>query len=264
MGILDLNSILLKDTEFYSRYGAYIGALKKFNITTVGQLLDQNINDINLHRGTYIELCVFINMLKYRYLGTPLPYGKLLDNEIMIGSVKKTPYNFEQVLPLVDDKKQTTHILYSRLLSTADRLLVYKFLDAIKQDKIRTYDGNIRLVDFLRWISNCNILGASVNACAKAYVEEYDLDLDGTRKLASLKNELEKMIKDKQKYDSAIIEAYTDICHESSNTGDSISLNEELVSLITRREKYDIAIAHIQKEIDEATNSATEYKTKIM
>lgn len=78
----NLDNILLKDTIYYNSESSYVGTLKKHNINSVYELLNNTILDLRFRYETKIQLLALINMLKYKYLKTPLINLDLMDKEI--------------------------------------------------------------------------------------------------------------------------------------------------------------------------------------
>ncbi len=224
----DLNNILLTDTEFYSKYGSYVSGLKKHNITTVGQLLSQDVNDLNLHFNTRIELSVFIDMLEYRYFGEPLPYVDLLDSKIIINEIKEAyhSYEYDTRLPLLTPQNQQIILPLTRMLGISERLLgrmIYYFVESIKVTKMpASVCENLKLIDFLTFVATSCQSCESVKPYAKAYTEEYELENKcAVRKLATLSEELKKLIEARQKFNIAITYMRSEIqkvSDESSKT----------------------------------------------
>ena len=86
---VDLDSILLSDSEFYDPDAVYISILEKKNITTVGQLLDVCSGRSNFKlfaRGAGVEVNLqlygFVTMLENQYLRKPLPIEHLFEKKI--------------------------------------------------------------------------------------------------------------------------------------------------------------------------------------
>ena len=79
----DLSTITLQDTGLYSTNYTFYGLLKRFDIKCVSQLVDDKlIEEISTHcqRATKNELFGFINLIKFVYLGEPIPSSVSLDD----------------------------------------------------------------------------------------------------------------------------------------------------------------------------------------
>lgn len=80
---IDLNQIKLEDTGIFRREAhSFCSAFSKNKITTVGQVLDDNLMSEIIQRcktQTRKELKGFIALLKYKYLGIPLSNNDILE-----------------------------------------------------------------------------------------------------------------------------------------------------------------------------------------
>lgn len=80
---IDLNQIKLEDTGIFRReYHSFCSAFSKNKITTVGQVLDDNLMSEIIQRcktQTRKELKGFIALLKYKYLEIPLSNNDILE-----------------------------------------------------------------------------------------------------------------------------------------------------------------------------------------
>lgn len=199
----DLSNILIKETEFYIKYYAYADTLKRHNITTVGQLLSQEkeIMNIKFHGPSKTELYALIDMIKYRYLGIPLPYGYLLDNKIDMDALIR--HSYMNSLPLLNLQNDPIVLSLRRMLANSSDFLIHSFVKSINETKTLgdTYE-NPKLIDFLTWITDSYEYNKSIKPYAKAYIEEY-YRYD-TKRIAKLKEKLEKLIEERQKLDAAI------------------------------------------------------------
>ena len=220
----ELDSILLEDTEFYSKYNTYLTTLKKHNITTVGQLVKLNTYDINVYSNTRDELTLFMNMLKYRYLNRPLPYGNLLDRKIRIDVAKRGCYELSLPLENNDKDRPIIEISLMKFLGTRDRLLIYSFIEVMNEPEINDIiNGNPRLIDYLRWISISGRTTKQSKSFANAYIEEYEND-----KINITENQKTLKI-----------------------------LNAQLTELLEKREGINRSIEFVQKSVEKASSNKT-------
>ena len=90
----NLNKLLLIDSEYYNPNCNYVNFLKKYNIKTIEQILDDNFNEISKYCNinTKTQLYGLISMLRYRFYNEPLYCEYLLDKEIDFNSMRHSLY----------------------------------------------------------------------------------------------------------------------------------------------------------------------------
>ena len=142
---LDLNEILIKDSEYYNPSASYTWLLKKKKINTVGQLLDGRV-DINFLKyysyNTRSQLVGFISVLRYKYYGEPLYTDALMNEEI----------NFEENYGngIIFDTHNTKFesVSFAKLFGCPG----VKIAPIFKEFKNASFPQEIKLIDFLKWI----------------------------------------------------------------------------------------------------------------
>ena len=85
----ELNNILLKDLSLYDKRAKYTLTLKRYNITTVEQILNDELMTPILSRmnlESRLPLRTFISLLKCRYLDIPIDADDILNSKINIKS----------------------------------------------------------------------------------------------------------------------------------------------------------------------------------
>lgn len=84
---IDLNQIKLEYTGIFKKgYHSFWSAFSKNKITTVGQVLDDNLMNKIIQRcktKTRKDLKAFIDLLKYKYLGILLPNNDILEQNYL-------------------------------------------------------------------------------------------------------------------------------------------------------------------------------------
>ena len=115
----DYENILIKKTGFYIADYPYASILKKYNITTVGQILDKELMTsvigkvINLE--TQRELMGLIKLIEYKYLGKSLPNDNILSKKI-----KSFSSTEKDILFHFDDEKINCDDLFKAILLEID------------------------------------------------------------------------------------------------------------------------------------------------
>lgn len=82
---MEYYEIELSTTLVYTYHYAFFDMFKKYNITTLGQVLDDNLMYGIMEKcrqKSRRELCSFISLMKYKYLNIPIPNDYLLDRKI--------------------------------------------------------------------------------------------------------------------------------------------------------------------------------------
>ena len=82
---MEYYEIELSTIGVYTYHYAFFDMFKKYNITTLGQVLDDNLMYGIMEKcrqKSRRELCSFISLMKYKYLNIPIPNDYLLDRKI--------------------------------------------------------------------------------------------------------------------------------------------------------------------------------------
>ena len=225
----NLDNIMLKDTIYYNNESSYVSTLKKHNITTVSELLNNNILDLRFRYETKIQLLALINMLKYKYLKNPLPNLDLMDNEIDFKWLKETnslnhsltlidkdlryeyqkskdKYKEEDVsLPDIPDIILLPTELFGCNSNTSNEIME-KFRTDFRKGK---FAKNTKLIDFIKWsltIEYSNSID-KVHLYAKEYIKAYEQKrnkVSNKEKIDILKLKLYKLLKEKEYLDKEI------------------------------------------------------------
>ena len=214
-----LNTLLLSDTEFYNKHASYVYSLKKYNITTVGQLVDDNIMAPiynNICRHTKTQLQSLISLLKYVYLNEPLDIAEIL-NKKLYGVVSKVqPYHWEYYKLYLSEQ----HIYEFKLHD----FFGVKYNDTYSLERLLTADSKLKemianidfkVIDLLEWILNNYSETASEHkykAIIETYINFYKKDnkeansvfADGT--IEFFRNNITKLVKQKNEIDIQIVD----------------------------------------------------------
>ena len=88
MEIRDLSEVSLKDTGFYERTASYMYLLKKYNITNVAQLLDDELVESILNNSKSSEKTkdafkTLVKLVNFKYLNIPTGYEEFLNRKIL-------------------------------------------------------------------------------------------------------------------------------------------------------------------------------------
>ena len=110
----DLSKYLIKNSEYYNSSSAYAGMLKRHNIITVDQILDDSFLNLRCKYRTSRELSALIAMLRYRYLDEPLCTDILLDKEIDLEFMKLFLRQCGTSVPLLDEEGRKKNIQEQR------------------------------------------------------------------------------------------------------------------------------------------------------
>ena len=159
---VDLSKVLIIDTPYYNPGSSYVGMLKRNNITTVNQLLDDSIWEYKCYTRTRSQLRGFIAMLKYYYFGEEPYYDVLLDKRIDLDFVKKGINYRDNFLYLVGNNygnknAPDVQISLTELLGCPEYMASY----ILRRVSTRTREGNLseiglednpKLIDLFKWI----------------------------------------------------------------------------------------------------------------
>lgn len=215
----NFNEILIRESEYYNSQSSYVSLFSRNNITTIDQLFDEHFWEFeanNVHKETRPQLTALISMLKYKYLGEPLCYAELMDNEINFNAFKEGYYRGH--IPLfgknTSDKDGNNLDIDLTSLFGAPRsycdYILSSFLYYLKRvgDKKSEEEFSINLIDLFKWILNNKEL-KKVHPFVIAYLEAYEKnhkeEID-SESLSSLKNELENLLQTKNKLELQIAE----------------------------------------------------------
>ena len=156
---IDLSKELIENSEYYDPRGSYVATLKKNNVKTINQLMDDEFVKTLKKKWrptTIMPLRGLISMLKYKYQDEPLYYDVYLDKKLDIDkSTRDRIY-------LKTDEKEDRIIHVQRMLGCSQEIgemVTKEFCDFINNK--RTYAVNfskekVRLIDFISWITEIN------------------------------------------------------------------------------------------------------------
>lgn len=238
----DYRNLSIKNSEFYIKTASYVNFLYRNNITTIGQLLDDNFWELTtgtIKKDTRNQLNCLIIMLRHKYLDEPLCYDELLDKEIDFKALKNRLGFKRGSIPLLaedtEEKRQLLREKSKRIpgieityeadiqVAAADLFGVqdlgiinlYKYSEYLRtiSPNNSELDSHATLIDFLRWLLNENRV-EFLHPYIIAYIESYE------------KN------------------------HGIENNVDSlISLKKELLGLLDMRKNLDNKISDIEERI---------------
>lgn len=165
----NLNELQIKDFEFYTgSKAAYYNLLKKHNITTIGQLLNDDLMKplfLRCGEDTRNELNILIAMAKYEYLNIPLPGEALLDKKLIIDEKSFRLY------VEVEDK-------FKKRFATDEFIPMgpYKAKRLEKMFFVETeiYDENTKLIDYFKWLSISDHCFETAQRIISIYIESYE------------------------------------------------------------------------------------------
>lgn len=199
---IDLNQIQIKDSEFYHSNCKYVQVLKKHNITTVAQLLDNQAMEPIIKKVKYDtrgQLNTFISLLRHKYLNEPLCNDVLFDRNLIItdsGNLRiEGP---EKIGFSIDEFFGIPH----------GRYLKIKFLSATKNEDI--YDANFKVIDFIKWLSNFSddeyvqSFMPTIMAFIESYNDNKKIDNTDFETIEKLKDQLTKLSKTRDYVDEQI------------------------------------------------------------
>ena len=206
----DLSKLLIKDSEYYDSNCAYNGVLKKKGITTIDQLLNDDVVASIMsqcQRNTRLQLLGFISMLKYKYANEPLCNEALLDKEIMFISDMSNALVLRNgtqrinvdIMNLLGCPRGTSHIILGEF---------YRIKNNPQLCKVAFPNDNFKLIDFLKWILTIDktyfkkvhpFINTYIEAHEKINVEDMNDEL-----VNSLKFELQNLLQKKEKLDLQI------------------------------------------------------------
>ncbi|MCR4581307.1 MAG: hypothetical protein K5666_02220 [Bacilli bacterium] len=202
---INLNEIQIKDFEYHCKETSR-NFLKRHNITTIAQLVDDDLMDQLLARcgpDTRIELRVMISLAKYKYLGIPLPLDALLDKKLIIEEYEEGRFRF---FVLVDNIKKKFFI--REFLGIHDVSAKHIERDFVRKSGISGDD--IKLIDFFKWISISGYCGDYIERIALTYIESYekskkaDINPNDINTIESLKKQLADVLDMKKQLDAQI------------------------------------------------------------
>lgn len=208
-----LNTVLFSNTEFYNKYAIYMQMLKKHNITTVGQLVDDNIMApiiVHAHHSTKIQLQVLISLLKYVYLNEPLDIMETLNKKLYITSYQS--YGVYQIYFYLDEQHIDDFRLYNFVgvkHYDIDDLLFLLGTDFELKDLI--VNSDFKVIDLLEWIVNnyseaVTKYKATIDTYIKFYKNNKKMKLDvADESIESLRNNITKLVKQKDDIDIQIV-----------------------------------------------------------
>ena len=146
----NIDEILLNETEFYDYKAPHFILLNKHKITTVGELLNEELMRPvykNVKMDTRRLLNNFIKVVRYKYLGEKLPWSELLDEKLYI-----RPELFLDFYLNNDEKKRFSLFGFLNMTAADER----KILEALNKDvcfKNEIAYGDVRVIDLLKKIS---------------------------------------------------------------------------------------------------------------
>lgn len=215
----DLNKISIKETGFFLQDSSYVETLKRNNINTVKDLLD-NAESIKCRKPTRVQLTVLVNMLRYKYFDEPLQTSSL-DKELDLEWLKKNMYGNEFHVPIINLELRKAHELEREKYAmmgidfierpddtisviglfgchkSKSKLIMKKFLYDIKTVP-NILPERPRLIDFLKWILTVDHYGIKpLHPYANAYIESYEKQqfIDDDEEIVNLRNQLEDLLK---------------------------------------------------------------------
>lgn len=169
----ELSKMLIKDSEYYNSTATYVRLLKSKKINTIEELFNTKLDDSFFIGCSYItraQLLCLVSVLRYKYFNEPLYVEPFFDKSINIkesmssGLVFSTPNNDNEYLN------------FARLFGCqAERVapVFSDFKNYVSYSNV--YDRNIRLIDFLRWISkDSRSYYKYFKTYSDTYIESYD------------------------------------------------------------------------------------------
>lgn len=197
----DFTNLALIDTGLYSNEGVFYEFFRRHNITSVAQLLDDDlVTYLKTTTKTALkeELSGLVEVLRYKYLNEPLPQLSTLDQKVFAE-------NF--------NKHLTLNINF-RKLGFARWVNHYAMLYAakIENNKIDKSHKDILLVDFLRNSLQNSLTTTKGNKktivyknIATIYLEAYyNKNITNINQLYQLREQLEKAILMRDQLDEQI------------------------------------------------------------
>lgn len=232
----DLNQIKLEDTGIFEKYkNNFSSILKNNDITTVGQVLDDNLMHEIMKKcktKTRIELRGFIALLKYKYLEIPLSNKDILEQRPEKDMSPRYNYN-------INEPEYFYPIDFSELgLHKSYKLALKYEVRNLKKEKIE----NKQLIEFIKEIINSEkYCGApEFIEILRLHVESYDKSKQLTQPTINQETQTENKNTPQLEHDILVI------------------LKDQLVKLVGVRDSLDAQIEDIQQKIDALTNSKTE------
>jgi hypothetical protein len=218
----ELNNILLKDLSLYDKRAKYTLTLKRYNITTVEQILNDELMTPILRRmnmESRLPLCTFISLLKCRYLDIPIDVDDILNSKI---NIKFNNSLNRDYFVLYSENGKCHQFSLTGFLGFVDEENDLRLIKLINQSiKNRMDNFDFRVIDLFRWLIDKHGFEIKYLASITTYLRSYEMDKE------VLKWKLEE---------------------------DAIKgLENKKMKLIKKREKLDIAILNMQNEIDERT-----------
>ncbi len=245
----DLSKILIKDSEYYNPNCSYVGMLKKNNITTIDQILDDSFLKLKCKGDSWIQLNGLISMLKYKYLGEPLSNDVLLDKEIDLESLKMGFFGNNNLIPLLDEELRKKHrqeqvevfqkfepmlpisladirVNFSRLLGCPYNVscaIVSKLYFTANNHRDR-FPEKPKLIDFLKYIlttGKFERVYPFINTYIEVYEKNQSLESSDMEAIKLLKEQLGYLIKTREELDFQItnLQQQIKILKNSENKG---------------------------------------------
>ena len=179
---IDLNQIKLEDTGIFEKgKHSFCFAFSKYGITTVGQVLDDNLIKELLQKCQYKsrqELSGFISLLKYKYLGIPLTNDNILE--------KTKSEIFDIDFRNFGLTKSNTYIIMNNYSWTPSKRVIDIFKE-ISNDKKLQYT-NPALIEILN-----------------LYIESYEKSKQLTQSTNNQDNPIENKTPSQQEHDILVI-----------------------------------------------------------
>ena len=234
MDKFDLKKVLIVDTPYYNPGSSYVGMLKRNNITTVDQLLNDDTWQYKCYKKTRWQLRGFISMLKYYYLGEQPYYDILLDKDIELDYIKSGIDYRQTRLFLINNKNNkripVVDIDLIEFLGCSEFMasfIMRKFYNIVKNNKLSEagLPEQPKLIDFLNWILSEKKY-KQVFPFVRTYMEIYDkkiqaIDFEKIDILISERLLLLKMQEDIQKQIAKVEEQLAIYSHLKDRNGGS-------------------------------------------
>lgn len=230
----DLSKYLIKDSEYYNSNSAYVGMLKRNNILTVDQILDDSFLNLRCKCQTSRELSALIAMLRYRYLDAPLCTDILLDKEIDLEFIKLFPGWSGNCVPLLDEEERKKKVQMQReyfaqygeqLAPSADMLIPlsgllgcsHRMSTAIMEQFTRfvrhlgpssyKLPENPKLIDFFQWIltkDEFEKVYPYINTYIEVYEKNQNLENNDSETMEFLRLQLSFLEEERTRLDTQI------------------------------------------------------------
>lgn len=197
----DFTNLALIDTGLYSNEGVFYEFFRRHNITSVAQLLDDDlVTYLKTTTKTALkeELSGLVEVLRYKYLNAPLPQLSTLDQKVFTE-------NFNGYLTLNINFRK---LGFARWVNHYAML----YAEKIENNKIDKSHKDILLVDFLRNSLQNSLTTSKGNKktivyknIATIYLEAYyNKNITNINQLYQLREQLEKAILMRDQLDEQI------------------------------------------------------------